>query len=70
MEAGYGRNVAQKLLTTGELAKALGVSGGAILVWEGQGLIRPFFKTPGGHRRWILEDVRRQLNQPLPEDDD
>jgi DNA-binding transcriptional MerR regulator len=61
--------VAQKLLTTGELAKALGVSGGAILVWEEKGYIRPYFKTPGGHRRWILEDVRKQLNQPLPDDE-
>lgn len=59
-----------KLLTSGELAKALGVSRGILLVWEDKGFIRPFFKTPGGHRRWILEDVRKQLNQPLPEADD
>lgn len=62
--------MAPKLLTSGELAKKLGVSRGALLVWEEKGYITPFFKTPGGHRRWILEDVRRQLNQPLPEDDD
>ena len=62
--------MARKLLTSGELAKELGVSRGALLVWENQGLITPFFKTPGGHRRWVLEDVRRQLKQPLPEDDE
>jgi DNA-binding transcriptional MerR regulator len=62
--------VAQKLLTSGELAKELGVSRGALLVWEEKGYITPYFKTPGGHRRWVLEDVRRQLDQPLPEADE
>ncbi len=62
--------MAQKLLTSGELAKELGVSRGALLVWEEKGYITPYFKTPGGHRRWVLEDVRRQLDQPLPEADE
>jgi DNA-binding transcriptional MerR regulator len=61
--------VAPKLLTSGELAKELGVSRNALLVWEEKGYIAPFFKTPGGHRRWVLEDVRRQLKQPLPPED-
>ena len=67
---GYGQNVDRKLLTSGELAKALGVTRGALLVWEEKGYIRPYFKTPGGHRRWVLEDVRRQLDQPLPDDEE
>ena len=59
----------RQLLTSGELAKELGVSRGVLLVWEEKGYITPYFKTPGGHRRWVLEDVRRQLNQPLPDDE-
>lgn len=52
-------------LTTGELARALGVSRGAVLKWANADppLITPVFSTPGNHHRWVLEQVREQLEQ-------
>jgi excisionase family DNA binding protein len=58
-----------KLLTTGEVAKRLGVSGAAVLKWMAQGLITPEFTSPGGHHRWILEDVREQLRAARKRDE-
>lgn len=61
MIGNYGQSV--DLLTTGELAKALGVSRGAVQSWQRGGLITPQFTTPGGHHRWVLDDVRAQLQE-------
>jgi excisionase family DNA binding protein len=52
-----------RLLTTGELARELGVSRGAVLKWATDGLITPAFTTPGGHLRWDLDDVLRQVRE-------
>ena len=54
-----------RLLTTGELARELGVSRGAVLKWATADppLITPEFTTPGGHHRWNLERVRAQLRE-------
>lgn len=51
----------EPLLTTGELAKALGVSAGAVRNWTNAGIITPELTTPGGHHRWNEEKVRAQL---------
>jgi excisionase family DNA binding protein len=50
-------------LTTGELARELGVSRGAVLKWVRAGLITPEFTTPGGHHRWDVDKVREQLRK-------
>ena len=52
-----------ELLTTGELAKKLGVSSGAILKWIARGLITPEWSTPGGHHRWRFDHVQQQLRE-------
>ena len=57
----YGRHV--PLLTTGEVAKELGVSRAAVLAWVRDGKITPTLTTPGGHHRFDLDDVRRQLRE-------
>ncbi|MFD1533757.1 MerR family transcriptional regulator [Pseudonocardia aurantiaca] len=57
------------LLTTGQLAKELGVSRGAILTWTNDGLITPEFTTPGGHHRWDAEKVRQQLRAQRQRDE-
>lgn len=58
------------LLTTGQLAKELNVSRTAILSWAEAGLIQPEVRTPGGHYRWVLDDVKRQLRDaPRPGDE-
>jgi hypothetical protein len=31
--------------------------------WALEGKITPEVTTPGGHRRWVLDDVKRQLRE-------
>jgi hypothetical protein len=49
------------LLTTNELAQQLGVAAGTVRYYRSAGRISPARQTPGGHARWSLEQVRRQL---------
>ncbi|MDT7618533.1 MAG: hypothetical protein QOF00_5980, partial [Pseudonocardiales bacterium] len=58
-------------LTTGQAARALGIGHQTLMDYvqrEGddggaKGFLRPpaFYRTPGGHYRWNLDEVRRQL---------
>ena len=52
-----------RLLTTGEVAKALRISRGAVLKWAVEGHLVPTLTTAGGHHRWDLDDVRRQIRE-------
>jgi DNA-binding transcriptional MerR regulator len=51
------------LLTTGELAKKLGLTARTIQKYRSQGLITPAEESIGGHARWIEEDVREQMRR-------
>lgn len=51
-------------VTTGEAAKALGVSIRSLQQWAKDGLILPDYVTPGGHMRWDVERVRAELRNP------
>ena len=62
-------DVGKQLISTGEHARELGVARGTILVWINNGLISPEFTTPGGHHRWVLEDVLRQLRDARERDE-
>ncbi len=58
----YGPGVtADRLLTTGELARELGLSARSVARWAQEGQLKPTLVTPGGQYRWELEDVREQL---------
>ena len=50
------------LVTTGPLARKLGVSRSAVLKWHTAGLIEAEVVTPGGHLRWDADKVRKQLS--------
>ena len=50
-------------MTTLQLARALGVSLSSIKRYVAAGQITPDLTTPGGHRRWKVENVRRQLRE-------
>jgi DNA-binding transcriptional MerR regulator len=53
----------ESLLTTAQVAKALGVSSRTIVRYAGRGWITPVQTLPSGHRRWLLSQVRGQLRQ-------
>ena len=53
----------EELLTTSQLARALGLSLSSIKRYISAGQIKPDLITPGGHYRWNVESVRRQLRE-------
>jgi DNA-binding transcriptional MerR regulator len=53
----------EELLTTSQLARALGLSVSSIKRYIAAGQIEPELTTPGGHYRWSVESVRRQLRE-------
>lgn len=50
-------------LTTGAAARALGVGHATLLEWASKGLVTPKFRTMGGHLRWDLDDLQRQIEE-------
>lgn len=51
------------LVTTGQAAKALGIGASTLAHWWADGKVKPAFITAGGHARWDLEDLKRQIEQ-------
>lgn len=52
----------RKLLTSGQLADELGISPGTVARYARKGWLVPAETTMGGHLRWDLDDVRRQMD--------
>jgi DNA-binding transcriptional MerR regulator len=50
-----------RLVTTSELARALGLHMRTIQRYRAEGLITPEVETKGGHARWDVEQVKEQL---------
>lgn len=59
----------EPLISTGHLARALGVSVKTVQRYRRQGLIEPAIKLTNGHARWRLADVEKQLNLQEPPTD-
>jgi MerR HTH family regulatory protein len=58
----YGDRVADgRLVTTAELARALGLSARTIQRYRQGGLLVPDLVSAGGHARWDVEKVRSRL---------
>jgi DNA-binding transcriptional MerR regulator len=52
-----------ELLTTAQAARLLGISTRTLVRYAERGYVKPEMVLPSGHRRWILDDVRRQLRE-------
>jgi excisionase family DNA binding protein len=59
-----------RLLTTAEAAKLLGVSRRTLARYAADGKIFPTVVLPSGHYRWDLDDLRGQLRDPRRKPDE
>ena len=50
-----------RLLTTAEAAKLIGVSRATLASYARKGLLKPEFRLPTGSLRWRLSSLRQQL---------
>lgn len=51
-----------RILTTKQVAERFGVHPATVVSWANGGQLA-HFRTPGGHRRFRVEDVERLLSQ-------
>jgi DNA-binding transcriptional MerR regulator len=54
---------AERLLSTGEAARALGISRRTLAHYAKTGQLQPSLVLPSGYYKWDLEDIRRQLRE-------
>jgi hypothetical protein len=60
----YGRGVSEpRLVTTAELARALGLAPRTIQKYRQDGILTPDLESAGGHARWNIERVRDELRR-------
>lgn len=57
------------MVSSTELAKALGLSPRSIQRYVKAGMIAPLYVTPGGHYRWSIADVVGQLREQRQRDE-
>ncbi len=58
-----------RLLTTAQAARWLGVSASTLARYADKGIVTPTLILPSGHRRWDLDELRRQLAERRERDD-
>jgi excisionase family DNA binding protein len=51
------------LVPTGEAARLLGISRTTLMRWVHAGLVTPAWTTRGGHARWDMDQLERQVEQ-------
>lgn len=57
-------------VTTPQAARLLNVSVRSLQRWMQLGMIEPDYRTPGGHARWDVDRLRRELRNPSKFRDD
>ena len=55
--------VTERYLSTSEAARALRIDRTTLVRWIKRHGLKPADRTLGGHYRWDLEDLRRQLRE-------
>lgn len=53
------------LVTTQQAARALNISTRTLHRWITAGIVKPSSRTAGGHFRWDVDDLRRQVERHL-----
>lgn len=53
--------MADALVSTGEAARTLGVNVRTLQRWAAEGLVTPDWITPGGHMRWDVDRLLREV---------
>ncbi|MQA16389.1 MAG: MerR family transcriptional regulator [Pseudonocardiaceae bacterium] len=61
--------IVSKLVSTSVAAAELGVSVRTLQQWAHDGLVIPDLWTPGGHARWDVERLRRELRDKRQRDE-
>ncbi|MGH4025510.1 MAG: MerR family DNA-binding transcriptional regulator [Pseudonocardiaceae bacterium] len=59
----------EPLITTGEVARRLGVTTSAVDRWAQRGMLTPAVTTPGGRYRWRWSEVEQQLHEQRRRDE-
>ncbi|MGB3444458.1 MAG: MerR family transcriptional regulator [Actinophytocola sp.] len=54
------------LVATGIAAREIGVARSTLARWWAQDLVKPALITAGGHARWDVDDLKRQLRERPP----
>ena len=62
--------VPPKLVPTDVAAKELGVDRATLVRWWQAGYVQPALVTPGGHARWDLDQLKRDLRDARRSDAD
>lgn len=58
-----------RLVSTGEAARAVGVHVRTLQEWAQKGIVTPANYTAGGHARWDVEDLLKQLREQRQRDE-
>ena len=66
----YAKEMTEKLLTIGEVAKILRVSTNTIRIWANKGMFHVYCLGPRGDRRFTQADVDDFLNRKWDHDRD
>lgn len=59
--------VSPDYVPTSAAARAVGFSRNTLLRWAREGKVTPAMRSPGGHVRWDVADLERQLHRLSPE---
>ena len=63
--------MAERLVSTGEAAREVGVSRQSLSRWVKEGRVKPAAVTPGGQFRFRISELKKQLNwRPESRDDE
>lgn len=49
----------REAVDTGTVARMFGVDPKTVWRWEAQGVLKPAFRTPGGHRRYWRDEIEK-----------